>query len=121
MKIIIISPLVKRTIPVKACHALGYNDAASSFPTSSQRHPSSLTLLPFAVMGAITAEAGLSFLGLAKRAPALGVSSWMRAERPFPAKATSSGLPPYLLTLLLVAIALVGDGLRDALVRKVKD
>lgn len=74
-----------------------------------------LALLPFSMMGAITSEAGLSFLGLGEE----GSTSWgvlmSEARSVFPGESYLLWPPALLLTLLLVSIALVGDGLRDAL------
>ena len=101
---------------VEACRALGFNDTYIMF-----RHilpnaiPPLLTLLPFAVMGAITSEAGLSFLGLGEE----GSCSWGvlmdEGRSAFPGESYLMWPPAILLTILLVAIALVGDSLRDAL------
>ena len=101
---------------VEACHALGFRDSYIMF-----RHilpnaiPPVLTLLPFAIMGAITSEAGLSFLGLGEE----GSCSWGvlmdEGRTAFPGESYLLWPPAILLTLLLVAIALVGDALRDAL------
>jgi peptide/nickel transport system permease protein len=77
--------------------------------------PPLLTLLPFAIMGAITSEAGLSFLGLGEE----GSCSWGvlmdEGRTAFPGESYLLWPPAILLTVLLIAIALVGDGLRDAL------
>ena len=72
-----------------------------------------MTLLPFAVMGAITSEAGLSLVE-GSRLMLLGCFNGRRVLR------LSGGElflwpPAILLTILLVAIALVGDALRDTL------
>lgn len=77
--------------------------------------PPVLTLLPFAIMGAISTEAGLSFLGLGEE----GSSSWGvlmdEGRGAFPAESYLMWPPAILLTTLLVAIALFGDALRDIL------
>ena len=77
--------------------------------------PPVLTLLPFAVMAAITSEAGLSFLGLGEE----GSCSWGvlmdEGRAAFPGESYLLWPPAILLTLLLVAIALVGDATRDAI------
>lgn len=79
-----------------------------------------LALLPFAMMAAITSEAALSFLGLGEE----GSTSWgvlmSEARSVFPGESYLLWPPALLLTLLLVAIALVGDGLRDALDPKMR-
>ena len=73
-----------------------------------------LTLLPFAIMGAIGAEASLAFLGLSEE----GSCSWGtlmdEGRKSFPAESYLLWPPAILLTVLLVTIALIGDALRDA-------
>lgn len=106
---------------VEACHALGFRDSYIMF-----RHilpnavPPVLTLLPFAMMGAITSEAALSFLGLGEE----GSSSWGvlmdEGRTAFPQESYLMWPPAILLTILLVAIAMVGDSLRDAIDPKLK-
>lgn len=107
----------QRNLPyIEACHALGYNDSriifSHIFPNAI---PPVLTLLPFAIMGAITSEAGLSFLGLGEE----GSCSWGvlmdEGRTAFPSEAYLLWPPAILLTILLVAIAMVGDSFRDAL------
>ncbi len=107
----------QRNLPyVDSCHAMGFRDGYIMF-----RHilpnaiPPILTLLPFAVMGAIGTEAGLSFLGLGEE----GSCSWGvlmdEGRRAFPGESYLLWPPAIMLTMLLVAIALVGDASRDAL------
>lgn len=101
---------------VEACQAIGFNDRFIIFShILPNAIPPVLTLLPFAVMGAISSEAGLSFLGLGEE----GSCSWGvlmdEGRRAFPGETNLLWPPAILLTLLLVAIALVGDALRDAL------
>ncbi len=107
----------QRHLPyVDSCRAMGFCDAYIMF-----RHilpnaiPPILTLLPFAIMGAIGTEAGLSFLGLGEE----GSCSWGvlmdEGRRAFPGESYLLWPPALLLTVLLVAIALVGDASRDAL------
>jgi peptide/nickel transport system permease protein len=101
---------------VEACHALGYNDTRIMFShLLPNAIPPLLTLVPFAIMGAMTSEAGLSFLGLGEE----GSSSWGvlmdEGRTAFPSESYLLWPPAILLTLLLVSIALVGDALRDAL------
>lgn len=107
----------QRNLPyVDSCHAMGFRDRYIMF-----RHilpnaiPPILTLLPFAIMGAIGTEAGLSFLGLGEE----GSCSWGvlmdEGRRAFPGESYLLWPPAILLTVLLVAIALVGDASRDAL------
>ncbi len=101
---------------VEACHALGFNDRYIMFShLLPNAIPPLLTLVPFAIMGAITSEAGLSFLGLGEE----GSSSWGvlmdEGRSAFPSESYLLWPPAILLTILLVSIALVGDALRDAL------
>jgi peptide/nickel transport system permease protein len=106
----------KQLLYIEACHALGYGDKRIIFshllPNSI---PPLLTLVPFAIMGAIISEAGLSFLGLGEE----GSSSWGvlmdEGRSAFPSESYLLWPPAILLTILLVAIALIGDSLRDAL------
>lgn len=113
----------QRNLPyVEACHAQGFHDRYIIF-----RHilpnaiPPILTLLPFSIMGAITTEAGLSFLGLGEE----GSCSWGvlmdEGRNAFPGESYLLWPPAILLTTLLIAIALVGDALRDALDPKMQD
>lgn len=106
----------KQLLYVEACHALGYSDKRIIFShLLPNAIPSLLTLVPFAIMGAITSEAGLSFLGLGEE----GSNSWGvlmdEGRSAFPSESYLLWPPAILLTILLVAIALVGDSLRDAL------
>lgn len=107
----------QRYLPyVEACHAIGYSDRYIMFShIMPNAVPPLLTLLPFAIMGAISSEAGLSFLGLGEE----GSCSWGvlmdEGRNAFPAEAYLLWPPALLLTVLLIAIALVGDALRDAL------
>ena len=77
--------------------------------------PPLLTLLPFAIMGAISSEAGLSFLGLGEE----GSCSWGvlmdEGRTAFPGESYLLWPPVIVLTILLIAIALAGDALRDAM------
>jgi peptide/nickel transport system permease protein len=109
--------LKHRNLPyVEACRALGFRDRYIMW-----RHilpnalPPVLTLLPFAIMGAITSEAGLSFLGLGEE----GSCSWGvlmdEGRTAFPQESYLLWPPAILLTILLITIAVVGDSLRDTL------
>jgi peptide/nickel transport system permease protein len=100
---------------VDACRAIGYDDRHIVFShILPNAIPPLLTLLPFSIMGAITSEAGLSFLGLGEE----GSCSWGvlmdEGRTAFPGESYLLWPPAILLTILLVAIALVGDALRDA-------
>jgi len=106
---------------VQSCHALGFRDSYIMFShILPNAIPPLLTLLPFAMMSAITAEAGLSFLGLGEE----GSASWGvlmdEGRSAFPSESYLLWPPAILLTILLVAIALVGDGLRDAIDPKMR-
>lgn len=107
----------QRNLPyVEACKAIGFPDRHIIFShILPNAIPPLLTLLPFAIMGAITSEAGLSFLGLGEE----GSASWGvlmdEGRSAFPGESYLLWPPAILLTVLLVAIALVGDALRDAL------
>lgn len=101
---------------VEACRAVGFKNSTIMFShILPNAIPPLLTLLPFAVMGAITSEAGLSFLGLGEE----GSSSWGvlmdEGRTAFPGESYLLWPPAILLTILLIAIALVGDTLRDVL------
>lgn len=107
----------QRNLPyVEACYAMGFRDSHIMFShILPNAMPPILTLLPFSIMGAITSEAGLSFLGLGEE----GSCSWGvlmdEGRTAFPGESYLLWPPAILLTILLVAIALVGDALRDAL------
>lgn len=101
---------------VEACRAIGFRNQRIIFTQILPNAiPPLLTLLPFAVMGAIGSEAGLSFLGLGEE----GSCSWGvlmdEGRHAFPAQSYLLWPPAILLTALLVSIALVGDNLRDSL------
>lgn len=80
-----------------------------------------LTLLPFAVMSAISSEAGLSFLGLGEE----GSCSWgtlMDEGRiSFPAESYLLWPPAAILSLVLISIAVLGDSVRDWLDPRLKE
>lgn len=106
----------KQLAYVEACHALGFNDLYIMFShLLPNAIPPLLTLIPFAMMGAITSEAALSFLGLGEE----GSGSWGvlmdEGRTAFPAESYLLWPPAILLTVFLVCIALVGDAFRDAL------
>lgn len=107
----------ERALPyVEACTLFGYSPSYTMVKhILPNALPPILTLLPFAILGAISSEAGLSFLGLGEE----GSSSWGvlmdEGRQAFPAEAYLLWPPAVLLTALLVAIALIGDALRDAL------
>ncbi|CDR34316.1 ABC transporter permease [Criblamydia sequanensis] len=101
---------------VEACKVIGLSNSRIIFShILPNAIPPVLTLLPFAVMGAITSEAGLSFLGLGEE----GSSSWGvlmdEGRSAFPGESYLLWPPAILLTILLISIALIGDALRDTL------
>lgn len=112
----------QRNLPyVEACRATGYNDGKIIFNhILPNAIPPLLTLLPFAMMAAITSEAALSFLGLGEE----GSTSWGvlmdEGRTAFPGESYLLWPPAILLVILLVAIAIVGDTLRDTLDPKMK-
>lgn len=100
---------------VEACQSLGFDNGRIIFGhILPNAIPPLLTLLPFAVMGAVSSEAGLSFLGLGEE----GSCSWGvlmdEGRSVFPGESYLLWPPALLLTILLIATALVGDTLRDA-------
>ncbi len=101
---------------VEACHALGFGDRYIIFShILPNAIPPVLTLLPFAIMSAITSEAGLSFLGLGEEDSCSWGVLMDEGRSAFPGESYLLWPPAILLTILLIAIALVGDALRDAL------
>ncbi len=114
--------LRQRSLPyVLAAKSMGYRHSKIMFShILPNAIPPILTLLPFSLMAAITSEAGLSFLGLGEE----GSSSWGvlmdEGRSVFPGESYLLWPPAILLTLLLIAIALVGDVLRDALDPKLR-
>lgn len=100
---------------VEACHSLGFSNSRIIFGhVLPNAIPPLLTLLPFAIMGAVSSEAGLSFLGLGEE----GSCSWGvlmdEGRSVFPGESYLLWPPALLLTILLIATALVGDALRDS-------
>lgn len=110
----------RRLSYVDACFALGYPHRKIIFShILPNAIPPVLTLLPFFILGAITSEAGLSFLGLGEEGScSLGVLM-DEGRAAFPAESYLLWPPAIVLTVLLVSIALIGDALRDALDPKV--
>lgn len=114
--------LKQRHLPyVDACRAMGYRDRKIIFDhILPNAIPPLLTLLPFSILGAITSEAGLSFLGLGEEGScSLGVLM-DEGRAAFPAESYLLWPPALVLTCLLVAVALVGDALRDGLDPKMR-
>lgn len=115
--------LKQRGLPyVMACKSIGYPHRKIMFShILPNAIPPILTLLPFAMMAAITSEAGISFLGLGEE----GSTSWGvlmdEGRSVFPGESYLLWPAAILLTLLLVSIALVGDALRDAIDPKMRE
>jgi len=106
---------------VEACHAMGFKDRYIMFShLLPNAIPPLLTLVPFAMMGAITSEAGLSFLGLGEENSCSWGVLMDEGRNAFPNESYLLWPPAIMLTILLVAIALVGDALRDALDPKLR-
>lgn len=106
---------------VEACYSLGYSQGRIIFShLLPNAIPPLLTLVPFAIMGAITSEAGLSFLGLGEENSCSWGVLMDEGRSAFPAESDLLWPPAILLTVLLVAIALVGDSLRDTLDPKMR-
>jgi peptide/nickel transport system permease protein len=99
---------------VEACQSLGYRNSYIMFiHILPNAIPPLLTLLPFAIMGAISSEAGLSFLGLGEENSCSWGVLMDEGRSAFPGESNLLWPPALVLTVLLVAIALVGDALRD--------
>lgn len=112
----------QRNLPyTEACRAIGLPNHHIMFShIMPNAIPPVLTLLPFAIMGAITSEAGLSFLGLGEENSCSWGVLMDEGRSVFPGEPYLLWPPAILLTLLLVAIALVGDSFRDALDPKMR-
>jgi len=115
--------LKQKNLPyVDACRSMGFSNRYIIFyHILPNAIPPLLTLLPFSIMGAISSEAGLSFLGLGEE----GSCSWGvlmdEGRTAFPGESYLLWPPAILLTVLLIAIALIGDALRDAFDPKMRD
>jgi peptide/nickel transport system permease protein len=101
---------------VDACHALGFSDLRIIFnhllvncivPV--------VALLPFEMMSAITQESGLAFLGLGEDQSCSWGTLMDEGRAAFPAESALLWPPAIALTILLIAIAFVGEGLRNAM------
>lgn len=112
----------QREIPyIDSCHALGFSDLRILF---NHLLPncivSVIALLPFDMMSAITQEAGLAFLGLGEEQSCSWGVLMDEGRAAFPAESALLWPPAIALTLLLIAIALVGDALHNAMDPKSK-
>ncbi len=101
---------------VDASKALGFSDARILY---SHILPNALlavlALLPFDIMSAITREAGLAFLGLGEEQSCSWGVLMDEGRAAFPAESSLLWPPAIVLTVLLVAIAFVGEALQRAM------
>ena len=106
----------RQMLYVDACHALGFTDVRILF---CHLLPNSIVpiiaLLPFDMMSAITREAGLAFLGLGEEQSASWGQLMDEGRAAFPAESALLWPPAIALTILLIAIAFVGDALHNAM------
>ena len=108
---------------VTAAQAVGSNDLRIMF-----KHvvPNSLSpvivQITLSLAGAILAAAGLSFLGLGAQPPTAEWGSMLNSARPFIRDAHwAVTFPGLAIMITVLALNLVGDGLRDALDPRRKD
>lgn len=80
-----------------------------------------IALLPFSVMAMISCEAGLTFLGLGEENSASWGNIMREGVSAFPSESAILWPPAIVLTVLLIAIALIGDGIRDAIDPKLQE
>ncbi|ANH78397.1 ABC transporter permease [Candidatus Chlamydia sanziniae] len=80
-----------------------------------------ISLLPFTMMAMISCEAGLTFLGLGEESSASWGNLMREGVTGFPAESMVLWPPALMLTALLIGIALIGDGVRDALDPRLQD
>lgn len=80
-----------------------------------------ISLLPFSMMAMISCEAGLTFLGLGEESSASWGNLLREGVTAFPSESAILWPPAIMLTLLLMAIAVIGDGIQDALDPKMQD
>ncbi len=101
---------------VEACRALGFGDIKILF---GHILPNSLVailaLLPFDIMAAITRETALAFLGLGEESSCSWGVLMDEGRASFPAESALLWPPASILTILLIAIAFVGETLRKAM------
>jgi len=103
----------QREIPyIDATHALGFSTPRILF---YHLLPNAIVpviaLLPFDIMGAITREAGISFLGLGEELSCSWGQLMDEGRAAFPAESALLWPPAIALTGLLMGIAFVGDAL----------
>lgn len=99
---------------VMAAHSLGFGSMRILFAEILPNAAFPLfALLPFSMMGAIAAEAGLSFLGLGEENSAsLGVLM-SEGRTFFPGESYLLWPPACIISLLLICFALIGDDMRN--------
>jgi peptide/nickel transport system permease protein len=101
---------------IDACHDLGFSDSRILF---THLFPNAIVpvvaLLPFDMMSAITREAGLAFLGLGEEQSCSWGQLMDEGRAAFPSEASLLWPPAIALTLLLIAIAFVGEALHNAM------
>ena len=101
---------------VEACRSIGLADGQIL-----ARHilPNALVaviaLLPFDIMAAITREAAISFLGLGEEISCSWGVLMDEGRSAFPAESVLLWPPAFMLSLLLISIALLGDALQKAM------
>ncbi len=107
---------------VDAAKAVGFPD---HFILLCQILPNSiiavLALLPFDIMAAITREAGLAFLGLGEENSCSWGVLMDEGRSAFPADSSLLWPPAIVLTILLIAVAFVGQALHAALDPKTEE
>jgi len=101
---------------IDACHGLGFSDSRILF---THLFPNAIVpviaLLPFDMMSAITREAGLAFLGLGEEQSCSWGQLMDEGRAAFPSEASLLWPPAIALTLLLIAVAFVGEALHNAM------
>lgn len=101
---------------VKAGRAFGFSDA---YLLLHHILPNSLVvvlaLLPFTIMAAITSEAALAFLGLGEELSCSWGVLMDEGRAAFPAQSRLLWPPAAVLTILLIAIAFVGEAIGEAI------
>ncbi len=106
---------------VDAGRALGFSDSRILFGhLLANSIVPVIALLPFDMMGAITREAGLAFLGLGEEQSCSWGELMDEGRAAFPAESALLWPPAIALTLLLIGIAFVGDALHNAMDPKAK-
>jgi peptide/nickel transport system permease protein len=106
----------REALYIDACRALGFSNLRILF---LHLLPNAIVpviaLLPFDMMSAITREAGLSFLGLGDEQSCSWGQLMDEGRAAFPQEASLLWPPAIALTILLIAIAFIGDALHQAM------